>query len=177
MADYGAPEYATRTSDCLRTAFDRIARYHRLLNDRARLVISTERGLTRVSYLRPGELAVMPPACVDFVLAQWVLGARDLADVSVTPIATFLPYPTPATLTLHREVFGPGVRFDTGLAELHFDTSLVVAPLPRADLPLGQALVRARVAAVSGRRRGRCRRQGARARVRILGPASRARHT
>jgi AraC-like DNA-binding protein len=82
----------------------------------------------------------MPPAYVEFVLAMWVLSARDLADAKVTPIATLLPHAAPAELALHREVFGPHLRFDTGLAELHVHTEVMLAPLPRADVALGQAL-------------------------------------
>lgn len=142
VGDYGALEYAARTSESLRAAFDRLARYHRLLNDRAKLQIVADGPLTRLLYLRPGALAEMPAAYLEFVLASWAGMARELTESRATPRTTLLPHAAPPDCALHGAIFGADVRFDAGVAELHFETTLLDTQLTRADAALGQVLDR-----------------------------------
>ncbi|MDB4986573.1 MAG: hypothetical protein JWN04_1751 [Myxococcaceae bacterium] len=142
VGDYGALEYAARTSETPRAAFDRLARYHRLLNDRAKLDIVADGELTRLRYVRPGALVAMPAAYLEFVLASWVGSARELTASSATPRTTLLPHSAPPDCARHREIFGPDVRFDAGVAELQFETALMEAQLPLADAALGHVLDR-----------------------------------
>jgi AraC-like DNA-binding protein len=140
--DFGALEYAARSSESLRRAFDRLSRYHRLLNDRTEVELSSAGGVTRVRYLRPGPLAAMVPSYLEFVLASWVWTARDLAEAGVTPATVLLCHPAPAEVALHREVFGADVRFGAEEAEIHIADAILDAALPRSDASLGRVLDR-----------------------------------
>lgn len=137
--DYGALEFAARSSPTLRAAIERNARYHRLLNDRSEVLVQGR----CVRYVRPGMEASMPAPYVEFVLASWARMARDLAERSSLLERVFLPHGPPADDTLHREVFGcEEVRFGRGEAELHFAEGALDAPLPRADGALASVLDR-----------------------------------
>ncbi|ATB36254.1 hypothetical protein CYFUS_001668 [Cystobacter fuscus] len=137
--DYGALEFAARSSPTLRAALERNARYHRLLNDRSEVLVQGR----CVRYVRPGMEASMPAPYVEFVLASWARMARDLAERSSLIERVFLPHGPPPDDTLHREVFGcEEIRFGRGEAELHFAEGALDAPLPRADGALASVLDR-----------------------------------
>jgi AraC-like DNA-binding protein len=140
VGDYGALEYATRTSASLRAAFERISRYHRLLNDRARVELFDEGDLTRIRYVPPS--ADMPRAYLEFVLATWSLTARELSGVQQPIHAVSLPHEAPADAALYREMFGPSVHFAARDAELQLARCVCDAALARSDAALAKLLDR-----------------------------------
>ncbi|MFP2903995.1 AraC family transcriptional regulator [Pyxidicoccus sp. 3LFB2] len=140
--DFGALEYAVRSSPTLRAAFERVSRYHGLLNDRTRVMLTEHAGEVRIRYLRPGIEARMPPPYVEFVLGSWVNMGRQLADTPVLPARVLLPHPAPPDTSLHRDFFGEGVCFGSEEAELHFPAGVLDAPLPRGDTTLASVLDR-----------------------------------
>ncbi|QSQ19934.1 AraC family transcriptional regulator [Pyxidicoccus parkwayensis] len=140
--DYGALEYAVRSSPTLRAAFERVSRFHALLNDRTGVALDEHPGEVRIRYLRPGIEARMPPPYVEFVLGSWVNMGRQLADAPVLPSRVLLPHPAPPDMSLHREFFGEGVTFGSEGAELHFKAGVLDAPLPRGDASLASVLDR-----------------------------------
>lgn len=137
--DYGALEFAARSSPTLRAAIERIARYHRLLNDRGEVLLQGR----CMRYLRPGMEASMPAPYVEFVLASWARTAHDLAERSSLIERVFLPHGPPADDALHREVFRcEEIRFGMEEPELHFAEGALDAPLPRGDRALASVLDR-----------------------------------
>ncbi|UQA63079.1 AraC family transcriptional regulator [Polyangium aurulentum] len=136
--DYGALEFAARSSPTLRAAFERLARYHRLLNDRTEVILHGR----RVRYVRPGMEASMPAPYLEFVLATWARIASDLADHFLPLERVLLPHAPPSDDALHREVFGCEVRFGAGEAELQFAEGALDAPLARGDGVLASTLDR-----------------------------------
>ncbi|MCP3139451.1 AraC family transcriptional regulator [Pyxidicoccus xibeiensis] len=140
--DFGALEYAARSSPTLRAAFERVSRYHGLLNDRSRVTLSQAGGEVRIRYLRPGIEARMPPSYVEFVLGSWMNMCLQLADTPLMPARVLLPHPAPRDTSLHRAVFGEGVRFGGEEAELHFLAGVLDTALPRGDASLASVLDR-----------------------------------
>jgi AraC-like DNA-binding protein len=140
--DFGAFEYAVRSSPTLRAAFERVSRYHGLLNDRSRVMLSESSGEVCIRYLRPGIEARMPPPYTEFVLGSWMNICLQLGDTPRMPSRVLLPHPAPADTSLHRAVFGEGVRFGSEEAELHFSAGVLDAPLPRGDASLASVLDR-----------------------------------
>lgn len=136
--DFGVLEYAARSSQSLRAAFERLSRYHALLNDRASLEFFSEGETTTLRYLQPG----LPPAYLEFVLSSWVAIASDLPDSPFILVEALLPHPEPEDSTLQRSLFGAKLRFDAPHAELRVDRRAFEHPLARADAELGALLDR-----------------------------------
>lgn len=134
--DYGVLEYAARASATLRGAFERLGRYHRLLNDRSEVVLDGDGTKVRVRYLRPGAQATMPAPYVEYVLASWVCTARALTARPLVLDAVRFPHAAPANTAPHVDVFGASVSFGTRVAELHLPAAAMDQPLPLGDVRL-----------------------------------------
>lgn len=138
--DYGPLEYAIRSSANLRAAFQRIDRYHGLLNERAHVSLHEHDQAAQAQY--QANAVDTPPAYIDFVLASWLHMVRQLTSPSFVPSRALLPFAAPADTSMHRAVFGEHVQFDAAEASLFLPRALLDAPLTHADHALVNALDR-----------------------------------
>src|SRR5262249_53537695 len=132
--DYGALEFAVRACPTLGEAFGRLARYHRLLNDRTEVTVAVEGDQVCVRY---GVLEGQPRSYVEFVLGAWVSTARQLTGVPLPLGRGRLPQVV-RDREPYEALFGAPIEF--GGAELHLDACALSTPLRSADARLSRAL-------------------------------------
>jgi AraC-like DNA-binding protein len=140
---FGALDYALRTSANLEAAFTRLCRYHRLLHDAAivELEIGRDRAILSHRLPLPGGA---PRPVSEFILAAWLLTARVATGVDCTPVRVCFPHPAPADTSEHSRLFGCPLRFGHSRSELIFSRKLLDLPLLKAD-PVLQGIVEAQV--------------------------------
>jgi len=134
---FGLLELAARSSRNLRKAFDRLDRFHPLLNDSARVALEVDGDWACLHYIVPGSDT--PPPYLEFILASWAIAARQMIGGELSAQAEF-PHDAPRESELHRAVFDGGVRFGAPQAELRIPRSFLEFPLTQSDTRLRAAL-------------------------------------
>jgi AraC-like DNA-binding protein len=140
---FGAFDYAMRTSPNLRAAFLCLSRYHRLLHDVAQVGLETNRDHAILSHYLPLPGGA-PRHVSEFVLAAWLITARQATGAHCTPLEVRFPHAAPADTSEHRQIFGCPVRFAHSRSELVFARATLDLPLLKAD-PILQGIVEAQV--------------------------------
>jgi AraC-like DNA-binding protein len=143
---FGALEYALRTSANLREAFTRLAAYHRILHDAAQVSFEIDRECTIVSHRLPLPGGAPRPVS-EFILAAWLVTARQATGVEIAPIEVRFPHAEPANVCEHRRVFGCPLKFEQRRSELVLSRKLLDLALLKAD-PVLQQIVEAQVLAL-----------------------------
>jgi AraC-like DNA-binding protein len=140
---FGALDYALRTSANLEAAFTRLCRYHRLLHDAALVEFEIGRDRAILSHRLPLPGGA-PGQVSEFILAAWLLTSRQATGVDCTPVRVCFPHAAPADTTEHSRVFGCPLKFGHSRSELVFSRRVLERPLLKAD-PVLQAIVEAQV--------------------------------
>jgi AraC-like DNA-binding protein len=111
VRELGLVGYAAYHSQTLRAAFDRIARYSRIVNEAlvAHMIDEDDRGTFAVDKA-PRLDSLRHP--IDGRMASAMAVARELTGVDLTPLEVRLPYPRPEDTAEHRRVFQCPVHFD-----------------------------------------------------------------
>jgi len=119
VRELGLVGYAAYHSQTLRAAFERIARYSRIVNEAlvARMIDDEDRGTFAVERA-PRLDSLRHP--IDGRMASALAVARELTGVDLTPLEVRLPYPRPEDLSEHRRVFRCPVQFDQSESMLVF---------------------------------------------------------
>jgi AraC-like DNA-binding protein len=124
-------EYAFRSSATLSSGLDQIARFGRVMSDRAAPVISREDDSLAIIW---GEVA--PPPRVDFAMALVVRLAREATGADIIPLDVSLMHASQGRADDHRAFFQGRVRFEQPANRLTFAASDANRPLRSADSAL-----------------------------------------
>jgi AraC-like DNA-binding protein len=143
---FGALEYALRTSANLGEAFTRLCRYHRLLHDAAHVELEIDRNRAILSHQLPLPGGAPRPVS-EFIIAAWLLTSRQATGIDLAPVQVSFPHSEPADVSEHRRVFGCPLKFGHSRSELILTRRLLDLPLLKAD-PILQAIVEAQVMAL-----------------------------
>jgi AraC-like DNA-binding protein len=133
--------YAMASSPTLRTGFERLCRYQRLIHDTSRveLEVQRERAVLRHE-LAAGKAA--PRQTAEFLLAAWVRAGRVVTGVDWVPLQVHFAHVAPPDATDHRRFFGSDVFFGMAENALVLPTPLLELPCVRADPSLMAVLDR-----------------------------------
>jgi AraC-like DNA-binding protein len=140
---FGALDYTVRTSANVEAAFTRLCRYHRLLHDAALVELEIGRDSAILSHRVPLPGGVPRPVS-EFILAAWLLTARQVTGEACTPVRVCFPHAAPVDITEHHRLFGCPLKFGHSRSELVFTRRTLELPLLKAD-PLLQSIVEAQV--------------------------------
>jgi AraC-like DNA-binding protein len=143
---FGALDYALRTSANLGAAYARLSHYHRLLHDAAEVVLEIERDRAILSHRLPLPGGVPRPVS-EFILAGWLVTSRQATGANCRPMAARFPHAAPANTSEHRRVFGCALKFGHKRSELVFPREHLELPLLKAD-PALQEIVESQVKAL-----------------------------
>jgi AraC-like DNA-binding protein len=122
---YDALDYALRFSATLHEAFDRMARFHRLLCDTLAVTVDVTRDVARVRRTLPPH----GPHAADAFFGFLVRCARDLAGDDLRLRHVQFTYPPPPDTASHAAFFRCPVRFHCAVAELAFDARDFTRPV------------------------------------------------
>jgi AraC-like DNA-binding protein len=122
--------YTMRSSPTLGGAFERLARYTKLLRDLATIAVETRGDDARIRFALGPEGT--PRQQGEFTLAVFVQFCRQGTQTDVMPRAVEFSHPAPANIAEHRRIFRAPLSFgQTGTA--------LVLPRAALELPLAQA--------------------------------------
>jgi AraC-like DNA-binding protein len=149
-------EYVTRSCGTYGAALEHLARYYRLIEDIAEIVVRVEGEHAVVSY------GAVDPAwaprlrhCAEASMAAWVItGRRALGEAFAPALATFR-HPPPPNLETHHRIFRSPLRFGAADNTIRFDRRALEAPITRADEALRRVLERQADALLAGLPAGR----------------------
>jgi AraC-like DNA-binding protein len=143
---FGALDYALRTSANLGAAFSRLSAYHRILHDAAEVLLEMDRDHAILSHRLPLPGGATRPVS-EFILAAWLVTSRQATGVDYAPAQVCFPHTAPADTSEHRRVFGCPLKFEHSRSELVLSRRLLDLPLLKAD-PVLQGIVEAQVVAL-----------------------------
>jgi AraC-like DNA-binding protein len=156
-------DYATRSSATLGEGLGRLVRYHRVLHDAAVVQLRLEADVARLTHALPGGAAELPRHTAEFIVAAWIVVARQATGVEFAPVEVTFQHAPPIDVREHERVFGCPVRFNRPVNGVVLRRALLDTPLIRADPGLCGVLDRhvrsliermPRAAALSDRVRG-----------------------
>jgi AraC-like DNA-binding protein len=130
-------EYAFRSSGTLRLALEQLARYGRVMSDRAAATVAAEGDALAV--LWDGQLVRQR---VDFALAFVVRLAREATGADIGPSEVHLAYLPPADQVEYREFFGTAPVFNAPANRMVFAPEAANRPFVTADPALARVLRR-----------------------------------
>ena len=127
-------DFAMRSSETLREALERAARYYSIIDDRSELRLEESLGVARLVVSR--EIATSPRVATELLFALLLARGRELTG-RPWPLreVCFLAGP-PSDPTAHEDFFGAKVRFSSGRNEIVFDASALDAPCIAHDQAL-----------------------------------------
>jgi AraC-like DNA-binding protein len=135
-------DYAIRSSATLGEGLQRLARYHRILHDAAVIQLRREGGAVRLTHTLPTEAAALPRHPAEFIVAAWVVVARQATGVHIAPVEVTFRHAPPVDVTEHRRLFRVPVRFKQASNGILLQRALLDTPLVRADPGLCAVLER-----------------------------------
>lgn len=129
--------FSLAASGTLREAFERTARFFRLVTDAAQLAVSsTERELRLDVFIEQG--AAPAPEAVDAFMAVCVRMCRALSGRELNPLAVMMRRPAPADPAPYRRYFRVMPSFGAAVDALVFDARRCDEPLPTANAELAR---------------------------------------
>ena len=142
--NYGALDYAVRTSETMGAGLQRLCRYLRFLHDIAEVKLTVHGEQAILSH----RLPVPPPRAVsEYIVATWLITSRQATGVNWVPLEVRFPHAAAHDTSEHQRVFGCSLKFGHHRSELLFSRDLLDTRHIRADSIL-QAIVEAQVVAV-----------------------------
>lgn len=136
---FGALGFAARSSATLGDAYERLARFVRIVVHGPTLTVEIERSAARVRHTPPRTPPPPSRHSIEFLMATLVImGRRN--DPAFVPRAVHLRHAAPARLDEHRRVLGPAVRFDAAHDELVVDPARLAHPQLHAEPALARIL-------------------------------------
>jgi hypothetical protein len=129
-------DYATRTSATLGEGLQRLTRYHRILHDVAVVQLSVAGDRVQLTHALPDEAGELPRHTAEFIVAAWVVVARQATGTDFAPVEVSFRHSPPADLTEHERFFRAPIGFNSS-------ANGVVLPRPLLDLPLVSSQTRA----------------------------------
>lgn len=138
--DFAVLDYAARNAANLGGAYERMARYGRLLHSGADVQLHVEPGSARLCYTLPQHPHGSPRHTAEFIVGAWLVTGRQMTGVDFAPLSVSFQHPAPASTAEHRQRFGCEPRFAAAVNALELDAALLARPLLEADTRLGGLL-------------------------------------
>lgn len=139
IASFGLHAYTVLSSPTLRQAYRRGCRYQRLIHEATNLVFEEGPTEGRLRHALPGGGSV-PRHPAEFLVTAWLRLGRLVAGEDWTPNLVSFSHPAPDDLAEHTRVFGPSIRFESGMTALSVAAPILDAANQRADEGLLQIL-------------------------------------
>jgi AraC-like DNA-binding protein len=136
----GALGFAVRSSATVGEAYERVARYLRLLAHGPELEIQRDRDVARIRHKAPAGEPAPARHAVEFLMSNLVVLARHGVDAAFTPRAARFRHSAPARVDEHRRLLGPGVRFGEEHDEILVDRAFLARPQAQAEPALCEVL-------------------------------------
>lgn len=129
--------FSLAASATVAEAFERVARYFRLVTEAARTTVSRNANTLRFEVqLDPGIEA--SPEAVDAILGICVRMSRALAGRKLNPLLVEMRRKAPGDATAYQRYFRSALRFDAPIDALTFDAAGCDQPLPAANPELAR---------------------------------------
>ena len=125
-------DYATRSSATLGHGLQSLVRYHRILHDVALVQLRAEGDRVGLTHALPEHAGELPRHAAEFIVAAWVVVARQATGTDLVPLEVSFRHAPPADRAEHERLFRAPVHFN-GRA------NGVVLSRPQLDLPLVRA--------------------------------------
>jgi AraC-like DNA-binding protein len=135
-------DYATRSSATLGQGLHRLVRYHRVLHDGAVVQLEVDGARGVLTHALPEPSAVLPRQVAEFIVAGWLVVARQATGTDFAPVEVRFTHPAPADTSEHRRVFRAPVHFRSAVNGLVLDRAMLEAPLVKSDAGLCAVLDR-----------------------------------
>jgi AraC-like DNA-binding protein len=135
-------DYATRSSATLGHGLQRLVRYHRILHDGAVVRLERGSGGTILTHALPGSSVALPRQVSEFIVAGWLVVARQATGMDFVPVEVRFRHPAPADASEHRRLFRTSIRFASAVNGLVLDQATLDAPLVKSDAGLCAVLDR-----------------------------------
>jgi AraC-like DNA-binding protein len=134
-------EYAFRSSASLAAALERLARYGRVLSDRAAVRLDAH-GADLLLLVRDTGHTPLHPARVDFALTAALRFAREGTGENITPVQVCFAHSAASDTSEYRRFFRGPVRFSAGSNSMIVSAADAARPLQGADEALSRIVRR-----------------------------------
>jgi AraC-like DNA-binding protein len=124
--------FAWLASDTLYDAFERLVRYHRLINAAVDFRLEDSGDTFDLVIQVPGDLLAGVYAGLDNGIASFLRMTRITAGKHIMPVHVMLERPEPTCSGEFEEMFGPVIEYGAPANRLCFDRALVTSHLPTA---------------------------------------------
>ena len=135
-------DYAIRASATLGDGLVRLTRHHRALHDVARIDLEHDGSVVRLTHVLPPAAPVLPRHPAEFIVAGWLVVARQATGRDLTPEEVTFRHAAPADVSEHRRLFRARVRFGSASNGIVLRRDLLDVPLVKADSGLCAVLER-----------------------------------
>jgi AraC-like DNA-binding protein len=135
-------DYATRSSATLGEGLQRLLRYHRILHDVAVVQLSEDGDRVELTHELPDQAGVLPRQPAEFIVAAWIVVARQATGTDFAPLEVTFRHSPPADTTEHERFFRAAVRFNSAANGVVLSRSLLELPLIKSDPGLCAVLER-----------------------------------
>src|SRR5262245_16299944 len=133
IGQFDVLDYVARSCATLLAAFERLARYQRLLHDNVVITLEQTGEGVWVRHRLAGDLRSVTRHAAEAVLASWVLRARQLTGAPIRPELIHFHHPQPADLREHRRILGWRMKFGCDENALLWTEEQMSLPLLSAD--------------------------------------------
>jgi AraC-like DNA-binding protein len=142
MGAFDVVDYAAQSSACIGDAFDRLARYQRLLHDAVRLAIEVRGDSVHIEHRVDSMAQGIPRHAAEAAIASWVLRARALTKVEIAPIEVSFRHAAPRDCSEHHRILRCPIRFESETNALVLSRQDFARPITTSDSRLGALLDR-----------------------------------
>lgn len=141
---FGVIDYAIRTAPTFRASLERLARYNRLVHDRAVFTLRDAGLVLRVEHGFGGSASAPSRHAAEFTLGCIIVVGSDLLEQPLGPLAVEFAHAAPSASALaeHRRLFGVEPRFSEPVNALALEVGKLDRPLPHADPALSRVIER-----------------------------------
>jgi AraC-like DNA-binding protein len=129
-------DYTIRASVTLGEGLERLVRYHRILHDAAVVQLRVEENSARLQHVLPPEAPALPRQVAEFIVAAWLVVARQATALDLVPLEVHFRHSAPADQAEHRRLFRAPVRFSSSTNGLRIPRSMLDTPLVKSDAGL-----------------------------------------
>jgi AraC-like DNA-binding protein len=135
-------DYAIRSSATLGDGLERLVRYHRIWHDAAIVRLVRDGRRATLTHALPGDPIGLPRHAAEFIVAGWVVVARQATGVDFEPLEVTFRHASPSDIEEHRRFFRAPIRFESPTMGVSIRSEMLDAPLVKADPGLGVVLDR-----------------------------------
>jgi AraC-like DNA-binding protein len=135
-------DYATRSSATLAEGLARLVRYHRILHDAAVVQVRAHGDRVQLTHALPDHAGELPRHPAEFIVAAWVVVARQATGTDFAPLEVGFIHAPPADLSEHQRLFRAPIRFNSSANEVVLSRPVLDLPLVKSDPGLCAVLER-----------------------------------